>query len=244
MTNLTQKSKQFLKALVPAKVLQARLHRRVFIQFAERIGFVYFGYVDQRSDEHRLVRGLTVSARHRDNHYCIGSYENYDITLVERSDTIHFPGKPSRTHNWIIMTFDLHTSRDVPHVFLGFHSHNETFYAHLFTKFSQLTKIPLGTFGQHSSKFTERYALFTEPAHTITVEQLFHPAVTAVIGDSFGNLTAEVADGCVYIYAEHNRPTVQLLEKMLQCGLWLSQTIDASMIRDPNEELINENNSY
>jgi hypothetical protein len=131
------------------------------------------------------------------------------------------------------MTFDLHTSRDVPHVFLGLLAHNETFYAHLFTKFSQLTKVPLGGLGQHPPKFTERYALFTEPTHMIAVEQLFHPAVTSIIADSFGSLTAEIADGCVYIYAEHNRPTVQLLEKMLQNGLWLAQVIDRSMVHDP-----------
>lgn len=230
MARLAYKSTQFLKSLVPAKVIQARLHRRVFVQFAQRMGLVYFGYVDQRSDEHRLVRGLTVSARHRDNHYCIGSYENYDITLVERSDTIHFPGKPSGTHNWIIMTIDLHTSRDLPHVFLGLHSHNETFYAHLFTKFSQLTKIPLGTFGQHSPQFTERYALYTDPTHMIAVEQLLNPAVTTIIGDSFGSLTAEIADGCVYIYAEHNHPTIQLLERMLSNGVWLAKTIDSSIL--------------
>lgn len=234
MVKIAHKGKQFLKALVPAKVLQVRLHRKIFMQFAEKFGLVYFGYVDQRADEHRLVRGLTVSARHRDNHYCIGSFENYDITLVERSDTIHFPGKPSRTHNWIIMTFDLHTSRDIPHIFLGLHAHNETFYAHLFTKFSQLTKIPLGTFGQHAAKFAGRYALFTEPAHMVTVEQLFHPAVTSIIADSFESLTAEVADGCVYIYAEHSRPSIQLLEKMLKNGLWLSQVIDSSVIQNPS----------
>jgi hypothetical protein len=227
---LQTKAKFFMNAFTPAKVLQSRLHRRVFAQFAEKVGLVYFGYVDQRSDEHRLVRGLTVSAKHRDNHYCIGSYSGYDIMLVERHDTIHFPGKPARTHNWIIMTFDLHTSRDLPHIFLGLHAHNETFYAHLFTKFSQLTKVPLGMYGQHSSSFMQRYALYTEPAHMIAAEAIFNPEVTTIISESFGSLTAEIADGCVYIYAEHNRPTQQLLERMLKSGLWLSQVIDRSIL--------------
>lgn len=235
-TALHQKGKQFFKTLVPAKVIQSRLHKRVFMQFAEKVGLVYFGYVDQQSDEHRLVRGLTVSARHRDNHYCIGSYEGYDMTLVERSDTIHFPGKPSRTHNWIIMTFDLHTSRDLPHIFLGLHAHNETFYAQLFTKFSSLTQVPLGRFGQHDAQFTKRYALYTEPAHMIAAEQLFHPALTKVIAEAFGTFTAEIADDCVYLYAEHNRPTLHLLERMLKSGLWLTKAIDASLLQSENLE--------
>lgn len=223
------KGKRFLNALMPSKVLQTRLHRHVFMQFAERIGMVYFGYVDQRNDDHRLVRGLTVSARHKDNHYCVGSYDSYDIALVERFDTIHFPGKPSRAHNWIIMTFDLHTSKDIPHIFLGLHAHNETFYAHLFTKFSQLTRIPLGTYGQHDAQFIQKYALYTEPAHMLRVEELFHPEVTKIIAGSFGSFTAEIADGSVYIYAEHSRPSAQLLERMFKCGLWLTKTIDERM---------------
>lgn len=234
MKGLMMKSRQYLKAFVPATVLQSRMHRRVFMQFAEKLGLVYFGYVDQRSDDHRLIRGLTVSARHRDNHYCIGSYDAYDIMLVERSDTIQFPGKPTRSHNWIIMTIDLHTSRDIPHIFLGLHGHNETFYAHLFTKFSQLTQIPLGGFGQHSQQFMQKYALYTEPAHMVAVEQLLHPEVTKIIAESFGALTAEIADGCVYIYAEHTHPNTQLLERMLTNGLWLAKVIDSSILQTEN----------
>lgn len=234
MSNLVKMARHYVKALVPSRVLQSRLHRRVFMQFAEKVGLVYFGYVDQRSDEHRLIRGLTVSARHRDNHYCIGSYNGYDIMLVERSDTIHFPGKPSRTHNWIIMTFDLHTSRDIPHIFLGLHGHNETFYAHLFTKFSQLTKIPLGTFGQHVPQFMQKYAVYTEPAHMVAIEQLLHPEITKIIAESFGALTAEIADGCVYIYAEHTHPNMQLLERMMMNGLWLAKVIDSSILQTEN----------
>src|ERR1044072_5775592 len=108
MKKVHDHAKYYAKAFVPAKVLQSRLHKRVFMQFAEKIGLVYFGYVNQRSDEHRLVRGLTVSAGHRDSNYCVGSFQGYDIALVERIDTIRFPGKSSKTHNWIIMTFDLH----------------------------------------------------------------------------------------------------------------------------------------
>jgi hypothetical protein len=198
----------------------------VFLQFAEKAGMVYFGYVDQRNDDHRLVRGLTVSARHRDDHYCIGTFEDYDVTLVERVDTIHFPGKPAKNHDWIIMTFDLHTNVDVPHIFLGLHTHSDTFYAHLFTKFSQLSRAPLGTFGVYDKNFTNKYALYTEPAQSITAERLFDQEITKTIADHFGSLTVEVVDGCLYVYAEHQRPTQALLEKMLKYGSWLAQSID------------------
>jgi hypothetical protein len=223
---LIKKAKQHLKAFVPASVIQSQLHKRIFMQFAEKLGLVYFGYVDQRSDEHRLVRGLTVSANHRDNHYCIGTFHGYDMTLVERVDTIHFPGKPTKTHDWIIMTFDLRTVHDIPHVFIGLHTHNETFYAHLFTKFPTLAKVPLGTFGAYDPAFVNKYAVYTAPAQSVAVERLFDQDITKTMAEKFGSFTVEITDGCLYLYAEHQRPSLALLEKMAKLGTWLSEAID------------------
>lgn len=219
-------AKYILKAIAPSKVLQSRVHKRVFMDFAEKIGLVYFGYVDQRTDEHRLVRGLTLSPSHRDNHYCIGTFQKYDVTLVERMDTIRFPNKPPKNHTWIIMEFDLHTRVDLPHVFLGMHSHNETFYAHLFTKFSTLVKAPLGTFGAYDPAFLSRYAIYTEPAKTLEAERIFDQGTAKMIAERFGNLTIEISENCLYLYAEHQRPTGALLERMIKYGVWLAESID------------------
>jgi hypothetical protein len=220
------RAKYYTKAFVPAKVLQSRLHKRVFMQFAEKAGLVYFGYVDQRSDEHRLVRGLTVSATHRDNHYCIGSFKGYDVTLVERTDTIRFPGKPHATQDWIIMTFDLHSAMDLPHTFVGLHTHSDTFYAHLFTKFATLTKVPLGSFSEYPREFINRYAVYTEPAQLPLVEYLFSKETAKVITEHFGSITVEIVDGCLYLYAWHQRPTITFLTRMLQNGVWLARALD------------------
>ncbi|HEU5122348.1 MAG TPA: hypothetical protein VFT59_05900 [Candidatus Saccharimonadales bacterium] len=223
-------AKYLLKAVAPSKVLQSRMHKRVFMNFAEKIGLVYFGYVDQHGDEHRLVRGLTMSPHHRDNHYCIGTFQKYDVTLVERMDTIKFPRKPAKNHTWIIMEFDLHTKEDLPHIFLGLHSHSETFYAHLFTKFAHLTKVPLGTFGAYDSAFTNRYAVYTESAKALEAERIFDQETAKLIAERFGSLTIEVADNCLYLYAEHQRPTEALLERMIKYGVWLAETIDRRTI--------------
>lgn len=222
-------AKYYAKAFVPAKVLQSRLHKRVFMQFAEKTGLVYFGYVDQRSDEHRLVRGLSVSASHRDNHYCIGSFKGYDVTLVERTDTIRFPGKPHAAQDWIIMVFDLHTTYDLPHTFIGLHTHSDTFYAHLFTKFATLAKAPLGTFQEYSAEFVNKYAIYTEPAQLALTEYLFSKEITKTIAEHFGNITIEISDGCLYLYAWHQRPSLTLLTRMLQNGAWLAGALDERM---------------
>lgn len=224
------KPSYFISAFTPSKVIQARLRRRIILQFAEKIGLVYFGYVDQRSDDHRLVRGLTVSSKHRDNNYCLGSFEGYDITLVERTDTIEFPGKPAKQHEWIIMTFDLHANVDLPHVFMGLHTHGEAFYAQLFTKFSTLSKVPLGTLGVYEGAFAARYSLFASPSQALSAERLFSPTVARTIIDQFGSLTIEIADGVLYVYAEHQRLTPALLGKMLSNGLWLARTLDSESV--------------
>lgn len=221
------KPSYFLAAFTPSKVIQARMHKHIIMQFAEKIGLVYFGYVDQRSDEHRLVRGLTVSAKHRDNNYCIGSFNGYDITVVERSDTIEFPGKPSKSHDWVIMTFDLHANVDLPHVFMGLHTHGEAFYSQLFTKFSSLMRVPLGTLGVYEGAFAQRYTLYATPAHALSAEWLFNPTIAKTIVEQFGSLTIELAEGVLYVYAEHQRLTSGLLERMLANGLWLAQSLDA-----------------
>ena len=91
------------------EVLQRRLKpgphstKRIVNQFADEFGLVYFGYVSQRSDEHHIVRGMTVSTNHHDDHYCIGTFDTYDVVFVERSDTL----RNGKKHQWHIMEFDL-----------------------------------------------------------------------------------------------------------------------------------------
>lgn len=222
-----EKGKAAIQRLIPSKVIQSRVHKRTFQQFADKVGLVYFGYVDQRDDEHSLIRGMTVSTKHRDNHYCIGSFEGYDITLVERVDTIHFPGKPSRLHNWVIMTFDLHQSVDLPHVFLGSHSHNDTFYAQFFTKYAHFAKVDLEQTGAYDHGFLKKYSLYAKADQSLSAERLFHPTLAKAVAEQFGSLTVEIHEGTVYLYAEHQRTSTALLEGMLTRGLWLTRIIDS-----------------
>ena len=232
------KGKRSFRHLIPVKAIQSQLHRRAFLEFADKIGLVYFGYVDQRDDEHSLIRGVTVSTKHRDNHYCIGSFRSYDIATVERIDTIHFPGKPSHTHNWVIMTFDLHHSVDLPHVFLGLHTHSEAFYAHLFTKLSHFNKIPLEQSGTYDPHFLKKYGLYTKAEQALSAERLFYPALAKEIGDKFDGLTIEISEGTLYLYAENQRASVALLDRMLTRGLWLAGCIDQQL--EPSGQISQE----
>jgi hypothetical protein len=220
--------KSILHRLTPGPLLLKRSNKRTVMQFTDDVGMVYFGTVNHRiDDEHQLIRGLTVSPHHHDDHYSVGSLYTYDVALVERSDVLHLPKKQSQPHRWLIMQFDLHSTKDLPHIFLGLHTHSEIFYANLFAKFNQLQKVPLGTFGMYDKAFKDRYAVYTTPAESLTAERLLDNEVTKVIGNHFGTLTVEISEGSLYLYSEHVRISKNLLQTMLQNGIWLAKHIDA-----------------
>jgi len=203
-----------------------RANKRAMIRFAESMGMVYFGHIDRDSEQAQLIRGLTLSSHHVDRYYTVGSLYNYDVAYVERTDTIQFPGKAASEHTWLIMQFDLHTTVDLPHIFIGLHTHSEAFYASLFAKFQTLQRTPLGTFGMYDPAFTNRYAIYTTPAQSLTVERLFDSEMTRTMLNHFGTMTVEVHEGCLYIYAEHKRVSHNLLDAMLKNGIWLAKHID------------------
>lgn len=206
--------------------LRTRTSKRTVLAFADKMGLVYFGHVNQTSDDHPLIRGLTLSPKHRDNFYTVGTVQGYDLAYVQRTDTLSFPGKPASYHVWDILQIDLHTSKDLPHIFIGLHSHSETFYSHVLTKFSKLKKIDYGVFGNASEAFLKKYVLYTEPDEALTAERLLDHEITADIGQHFGNLTIEISQGSLYIYSENHLTSQKLLEVMLQNGIWLAQKID------------------
>lgn len=201
--------------------------RRIINHFVNKLGFVYFGSVDQHEDDHHIIRGLTVSPTHEDNNYSVGSYEGYDVSIVDRTDSITSVDKADRTHTWLIFEIKLHARIDVPHMFLGGHSHpDESAYTRLFTAFPAIQKVPLGTFGTYNEEFISRYSLYTDASHFIEAEQYITPAVAQSIAAHFWPLSVEVREGLIYLYADNTRITTHDLSKMLQSGIWLARTID------------------
>lgn len=218
-----------LKRLVPVKVMQSRLNRRAYMQFAERIGLVYFGYVNQRHDEHQPVRGLTASASHRDNHYSIGAFQGYDVALVERTDTIRRPKKKPVSYEWVVMTFKLHRPVDLPHVFVGLHTHGDTFYSQFFTKFANFRAIRANPTTGYGQAFSDKYSIYAKPSQVLSSTRLFNPEIAAVIAERFDDLTIELWDNYLYIYSQHTKPSAELLDKMLTYGAWLARVLDENV---------------
>jgi hypothetical protein len=145
---------------------------------------------------------------------------------VDRYDIVKKPNDALRTHQWLIVEVDLHNGRDIPHIFLGSHSHTDSSYAKLFTSVPNLQPVPLGTFAPHSDEFTNRYSLFAAPSQFIEVERLFTAEVTRTIAAHFWPLAAEVYDNALYIYTDTKNLSPKLIETMVQNGVWLASKLD------------------
>lgn len=221
------RAKRALRHMRPTHIVKKRLTRGVIESFAEKVGLVYFGYVDQRDDDHRLVRGHTVSPTHQDNHYCIGTVRGYDVMLVLRNDVVRTrTGKEERCH-WLIYTIDLHVKTDVPHCYIGHRSRDNIFAAY----YEQLHPLAIGGLGTYPHAFLSAYTIYGSATHTLLIERLINPQVAEVIAAHFQGVSVEIVDNAVYLYIESTRPTEVQLEKMLSNGLWLAEAIDSQYLQ-------------
>lgn len=218
--------RRMLGKLTPARVTRARLHKKIYMNFADKIGFVYFGYVDQRDEEQKLVRGLTLSPTHHDEHYTIGTFHGYDVTLLERSDTIKHPDTPPMEKQWLIAGIDLHGRRDLPHIFIGLASHSAPFYRHVLTKFSHLQRLYPGSVLPFDPEFIQHFTIYTTPTYNVYVEQLLGGGLQKQLVQHFPQFSFEITESQLYVYSEHKRPTEALLGQIVQCGVWLATELD------------------
>lgn len=206
---------------------------RVIKSFANDHSIVYFGSVDQHEDEHRLVHGITLSKDHRDRHYCVGSIDGRDVILLQRTDTIHYPSRPSRHYTWIIMQFDLLPgTKSFRHLLVDAHHHDATFYGTLAVKFSKLHKIDAAAFSGHEPNFINKYRVLSERDNP-QLPYVLRPDVTAALSSHFKHLDFEIEDDRVLVYASNIVTTRHSLDHIAKAGLWLSQTLE-TIAQDPH----------
>lgn len=206
--------------------VSARRRGRVLRTFAHKIGLVYFGTVDQHVDEHEVIRGLTVSTTHQDDHYAVGSFDGYDISLVDRFDIVVDPKGQTQEHSWVILQLALQNSQGLPHLFLKPVGHGADAYSKFFTAFAHLQPINSLFQGVHSEEFHSRYELFASSSSALDVEEIFTPAITKTIAARLWPHAVEIFEGKLYVYTTQSELSATLLETGLESALWLAQTLD------------------
>ena len=223
---LYARTKRTFRHMSPVHFVKARQVATIVRRFAEKLGLVYFGTVHQNDDDHRLVRGHTVSHTHRDNHYSVGSVRGYDVALVLRNDVVltRKTHKEQRCH-WLILTVDLHTKSTLPHFYIG-HRNRLTVFE---SSFEQLAPLYVGGLLPYSHHFLDEYAVYGRATHTLEIERCVTPQVAEVIVSHFDHASVEVEDNTLYLYVESPHPDEAQLEKLLSNGLWLAEAIDTNL---------------
>lgn len=199
----------------------------IFKKFAETYDLVYFGLMHHEDNEQHMVRGVTVSTQHFDEHSSVGTVNGYDIVLLKRTDAImQANSSRSEKYSWIIMQFDLHTSYDFPHVFIDGGHHNEIFYQTLFVKFARLMKVDKATFDDDNHAFTNKFTVYTPPDALDEAPTIVDGVVGQTLAEHFSHLDFEWFQDRLIVYSTGRQPTKHLLEHMLRAGLWLAEVLD------------------
>lgn len=200
--------------------------KRIIKQFAAKHHMVYFGQVDPREDEYELVRGLTLSTNHQDNHYTVGTFQERDIILVERRNTFTFPNRPSSSYRWLIAQIDLRRS-GLPHLFIDCGHHDATFYANAFLARQGMQDMG-NYFGGFSRGFAQKARLFANPSQYENIGLLMTPEIAETIAQHFSQFDYECFDDRLLVYTNNPLITPTLLEDMLRVGTWLAASFENS----------------
>jgi hypothetical protein len=203
--------------------------KQAFKDVAEEHDMVYFGRVDQQTDDHKLVRGVTLSPTHRDDHYCIGAIAGRDAILVERTDTITHPDHSPLSYTWTIACFDLHSAA-IPHVVIDAGHHDKIFYDQFFTKFFQFMAADASVFEGHDERFTKQFTVYTPPDAIDLLNILLPADTTAVLGHHFSHFSYEFFDDTLIVYTPKHKATKHLLDQMIHAGTWLASEIEKTSL--------------
>lgn len=217
-------------------VVKTNATRRVIKQFADAAGFVYFGHVTDRSDEHKLVRGITLDKGHIDRHYTIGTFQTYDSVLLQRTVDLSYPHSQPQKYTWLILQMDLHITEKLPHVFIGWPSFGNMFYANLPLSFPHLKPVSIQGFSGYSTEFTSKAVVYTPEGHLEIFKSLVEPDAADTITERFNGLGFEIDGDQLYVYACNSITTRRLLDSMFQAGLWMADYLSPEPETEDLEE--------
>lgn len=230
-TSSDQSSLQnFTRKLIPLKTLRRHSGKRVIARFVESIGWVYLGHVDQHKDEHDLVRGFTLSIEHHDNHYSVGEIADYKGALVQRTDTVHSPGKPSKDYKWTILQLRLNEHTGI-HTFVSSVDHSDTFYSLFFTKYMRFRKLSHSLWSGHDPLFTQHFSVFGTHEKSHDIASLLDPQLTVVLAHHFKGIEFELQDNILYTYISNEKVSSEQLERLFKNSVWLAQQIESNSER-------------
>lgn len=213
-------------AFNPLDLLDRFNSSKLYHDICRQHGLVYFGHVNKYDDEHQLVRGVTFSHNHQDDHYLVGTVHGYDVIMLERTDVIKFPGRPTEKYRWVIAQFDLDERLNLAQTFIDAKHHEAGFYSTLFAKFTRLSPAEHVFDDDYDRLFTDRFHAYTPPDAIDNLPRLLTPDVAAVMAHHFAHFDVEWHQDRLLIYSTGRTVTKNLLEMMIREGIWLAAEIE------------------
>jgi len=214
----------FLQKWVAA--LRPSPNGRAIKVFAKQFDLVYFGRIDHRYDDHAVIRGVTASSHHIDNHFAVGTLKGRDMSVLERTNTLRFPGKPPSDYKWVILQLDLKEELELPHIFIDAFHHSEQFYAHLFVNFANFQSAQ-SLFVNHDQLFNQQFKVYIPNDKFDDAAALLDVEATNMLAYHFTKFDYEIEDNVLYVYSSNQHVTERELEQMARIGLWLADKLEA-----------------
>lgn len=206
---------------------ELRKRGTVLKNFSAKLGLVHFGDIHQHDDDLDAIRGFTASLTHRDTHFAVGTYNGFNIRMVNRFDIIRIAGNPNHEQLWTMIEIELDT-KNLPHMFFVPTGHEAGEYGRLYATQPNMQPLNSMILDNHSPEFHGRFQIFASATHSHRVETLFTSPIIVGIGSRFWPHGIEIEHGKVIIYITEHRLTKTVLESTLASGLWLAETIDES----------------
>ncbi len=204
---------------------QRRKRGATLRRFDKQVGFVYFGTINQHDDDESTLLGFTASLTHSDAHYSVGTFEDYDVRIVDRFDVIRV-AKAAQQQLWTIIEVSLKT-KGQPHIAFVPTGREAGEYARLFSTYSHL--LPLNSMVaayHHSPEFHGRYQILARTTYAREVERMFDSPTIVSIGARFWPHGIEVHRGKLYVYVTQKDLSLPALGAALQSSVWLAELID------------------
>jgi len=194
-------------------------------QFSKHLGLVHFGEVHQHDDELDAIRGFTASLTHRDTHFAVGTYNGFNIRIVNRFDVIRIAGNPNHEQLWTIIEIEL-DAKGVPHICFVPTGREGGEYGRLYATQPHMQPLNSMILDNRSPEFHGRFQIYARPTYSHQVERLFSSPIILGIGSRFWPHGIEIERGKLLLYITEHRLSKTVLESVLASGLWLAETIE------------------
>ncbi|HEV2412300.1 MAG TPA: hypothetical protein VGS28_00665 [Candidatus Saccharimonadales bacterium] len=198
-----------------------------FRDYARKTGLTYLGHMSMSREEFELVRGVTLSASHADNHFIVGTYEGYDLTVLRRKVHLDHPLHQSRDFGWTIAQLDLH-SETLPHLLIISKHHEPILFEDI--RLKAPTHLILDTRLLPNQAFNDHFIVLVRIEEIDIILAILRSELLDIFVKHFRHFDVELLDDRLYVYDKRPAVTAHSLKELLTESIWLAKYIEESVL--------------